>query len=157
VRNSLPHWALVLALTLAALPRAGSAGVRQVSLSPLFDTHQRFAKKKAVKLRFRLRDRSGAPIAKEDVSFVLKHGTTDPEVKLKARMVKAGVFEIPFAPQGPGLYAVVTKVIGAPVESIEPVKLSVIGPIDGMVEVPESQDAEFTRRAKSSTGSKGNR
>jgi hypothetical protein len=124
--------------------------VRQVSLSPLFDTHQKFTKKKAVKLRFRLRDSSGAPVAKNDVSFVLRHGRTDPEVRLKARMVKAGVFEIPFAPQAPGQYAVVTTVIGVPVESIEPVRLSVLGLADGLRELTPAEQAEMMNRARTS-------
>ena len=157
MRNSLPHWALVLALTLAALPRAGSAGVRQVSLSPLFDSHAPFKNKAAVKLKFQAKDvGTGKPVAKEDIVFSLTHGPKDPPVELKARQVKAGVFEVPFAPQGPGQYAVVVSVRGAKLGEIPPVKLGVVGVADGLVELGPEKDSEMTDRAKK-TGFKGGR
>jgi hypothetical protein len=157
VRNSLPHWALVLALTLAALPRAGSAGVRQVALSPLFNPRAPFKNKTAVKLKFQAKDAStGKPVAKEDIVFSLLHGPKDPAVELKARQVKAGVFEVPFAPQGPGQYAVVVSVRGTQLGSIAPVKLGVVGVADGIIELGPERDSEMTDRAKR-TGWKGGR
>jgi len=148
VRSSLPHQALVLALTLAALPRAGSAGVKQVSLAPLFDTHMRFKPKNPVKLRFRLQDRSGAPVARRDVTFSLRHGQKDVAAPLQARAVKPGVFEVPFAPQGPGLYLVVVAVRGTQVGSIAPVRLGVVGLAEGLVEVSADKDLEIKQQAK---------
>ena len=157
MRNSLPHWALVLALTLAALPRAGSAGVRQVALSPLFNPRAPFKNKTAVNLKFQAKDvRTGAPVAKEDIAFSLRHGPKDPEVALKARQVKAGVFEVPFAPQGPGQYSVVVSVRGTQLGSIAPVRLGVIGVADGLTELGPEKDSEMTDRAKK-MGWKGGR
>jgi hypothetical protein len=148
VRVSLTHWALVLALTLAALPRAGSAGVRQVSLAPMFDAHTRFKPKQTAKLRFRLQDSSGAPVSAKDVTFSLQHGPKDPGVQLQARKVKPGIFEVQFAPQGPGQYAVVAAVHGTQVGSIAPVRLGVVGVAEGLIEVSADKDAEARQLAK---------
>lgn len=157
MRNSLPHWALVLALTLAALPRAGSAGVRQVSLSPLFNPRAPFKNKTEVKLKFQAKDvGTGKPVAKEDIVFSLLHGPKDPAVELKARQVKAGVFEVPFAPQGPGKYLVVVSVRGTQLGSIAPVRLGVIGVADGIVEITSDKDVEMKDRARK-MGWKGGR
>jgi hypothetical protein len=156
MKTSLAHGALVFALTLAALPRAGSAGVKQVSLAPLFDTHQRFKTKTAVKLRFQAKDTaSGAAVPRGDISFFLRHGPKDAPVVLAARVVKPGVFEVPFAPQGPGQYAIVVAVRGTQVGSIAPVRLGVIGVADGLIEVPPSGDAEFQNRAKNGSWRSG--
>src|SRR5450755_3758351 len=67
MRISLSHWALALALALAVLPHAGSAGVKQASLSPMFDAHTRFKPNEIAKLRFRVQDGSGAPVPEKDV------------------------------------------------------------------------------------------
>jgi hypothetical protein len=150
VRTSLPHWALVLALTLAALPQAGSAGVKQASLSPLFDTTTRFKPKKTFRLRFRVQSASGAPVPKDDVMFTLQHGIDlkEPAIPLHARLVKSGVFEIPFSPEGPGQYRVFAAVRGTQAGSIAPVRLGVVGAVGGFVEVSPEKDAEMQARAR---------
>jgi hypothetical protein len=145
----LTRWAIVLVLTLAALPRAGSAGVRQVSLAPLFDTHTKFKPKQTFKLRFRLQDGSGAPVSRREVTFSLRHGPKGDTVALQPRAVKPGVFEVPFAPQGPGQYAVVVAVRGKQVGSIAPVRLGVVGVAEGLIEVPATGDVDVQKRAKS--------
>jgi hypothetical protein len=145
-----------LALALAALPRPGEAGeagkairARKISLVPLFDTHKRFKPKKTFKLQFRAKDKaSGAPVAMDDISFALRHGPADASTQLPARQLKEGVFEIPFTPPGPGQYAVVASIRGAPAASIPPVRLGVVGVADGIIEEPPEADADAQRKGR---------
>jgi hypothetical protein len=145
-----------LALALAALSPPSEAGepsrplrARKVSLTPLFDVHTRFKPKKTFKLRFRAREKaSGAPVAMDDISFSLRHGPVDPGTRLPAREVKEGVFEVPFTPLGPGQYAVVASIRGAPAASIPPVRLGVVGVADGLIEEPPEADAEAARKGR---------
>jgi len=157
--NSLTHWLLVLLLSSAALPCAAAAGAGgrdaqskvAVKFAPLFDTMTRFKPKKLVKLRFKaVEAKSGAAIAKDQIVFRLRQGYgTTKETGLSAKMVKPGVFEVPFKPEGPGQYAVLAYVRGATAGEIAPVRLGVVGVSDGLVEVPASEDAEVQRRAHS--------
>jgi hypothetical protein len=145
---------LVLALAAVAPPsEAGEASsplrARKVSLVPLFDTHKRFKPKKTFKLRFRAREKaSGAPVAMEDISFSLRHGPHDAGTQLPARALKEGVFEVPFTPLGPGQYAVVASIRGAPAASIPPVRLGVVGVADGLIEEPPEADVDASRKAR---------
>jgi hypothetical protein len=147
-----------LALALAAVPRPGEAGeapkpvrARKVSVVPLFDTNKRFKPKKTFKLQFRAKDKgSGAPVALDDISFSLRHGPGDADSQLPARELKKGVFEVPFTPAGPGQYAVVASVRGAPAASIPPVRLGVVGVADGIIEEPPAADADVARKGRKS-------
>ena len=147
-----------LALALAALPRPGEAGEaskparsRKVSLVPLFDTNKRFKPKKTFKLQFRAKEKgSGAPVALDDISFSLRHVPGDASSQLPARQLKAGVFEVPFTPPGPGQYVVVASIRGAPAASIPPVRLGVVGVADGIIEEPPEADADVARKGRKS-------
>ena len=144
-----------LALALVAAPRASAAGepsqtsgvkAREVSVAPLFDVNTRFKKKKAVKLRFRAQYKgAGAPLAPNDISFSLKDpkGTESP---MPARLVKKGVFEVPFTPPGPGQYTVTVAIRGVREGAVRPIHLGVLGVADGLIELPEEKDKEFLRK-----------
>jgi hypothetical protein len=145
-----------LALALAAVPRPGEAGeapkpvrARKVSVVPLFDTNKRFKPKKTFKLQFRAKEKgSGAPVALDDISFSLRHGPGDAGTQLPARELKKGVFEVPFTPPGPGQYAVVASIRGAPAASIPPVRLGVVGMAEGIIEEPAEADADARRKGR---------
>jgi hypothetical protein len=153
--TSLTQSILVIALSSAALPCAAAAGAGgthaaiSVKFAPLFDTTTRFKPHKLFKLRFKaVEAKTGAPIAKDQIVFRLRQGYgVTKETGLSAKMVKAGVFEVPFKPEGPGQYAVLTYVRGATAGEIAPVRLGVVGVSDGLVEVPASEDADVQRRA----------
>jgi hypothetical protein len=145
-----------LTLALAAVPRPSEAGeasqrlsARKVSLVPLFDTNKRFKPNKTFKLRFRAREKaSGAPVAMDDISFSVRHGPRDAGTQVPARELKEGVFEVPFTPLGPGQYAVVASIRGAPAASIPPVRLGVVGVADGLIEEPPEADADASRKGR---------
>lgn len=152
-----------LAAALAAAPRSASAAgkpaaspanERRVTLEPLFDVQQRFKPKKTVLLRFRVQDpASGASLPLKDVSFSITGPKQRPETA-QARK-KGTVFVVPFTPPGPGRYSLVAVVRGAPVGSIEPIRLGVVGVADGLVELPPEADAEMERRGKGNPRSVG--
>jgi hypothetical protein len=120
-----------------------------VKLSPLFDTRTRFKPKQTVKLKFEaVEAKSGAPIGKGNIFFFLRHPLKKSGNPLAARAVKAGVFEVPFTPEGPGQYSVLVQVRGAQLGSIPPVRLGVVGVVDGLIEVPPEKDAEIQQRAR---------
>jgi len=153
--SRLALFATVAGLALAALARPAEAGegnlprARKVSLVPLFDANKRFKPKKTFKLQFRAREKpSGAPVALDDISFSLRHGPGDAGTQLPARELKKGVFEVPFTPAGPGQYAVVASVRGAPAASIPPVRLGVVGVADGIIEEPPEADADVARKGR---------
>jgi len=140
------------ALPASAAPRAQAARrqAAPATLAPLFDPNTRFKPGKTVKLRFRARrTHGGAPLEASDVSFWLRHGRPGAEVRLLATQVKSDVFEIPFTPLGPGQYAVLMAVHGAPRNAVAPVRLGVIGVARGMVEEPPDADAEILQRRRS--------
>jgi len=152
-----------LAAALAAAPRSApaaekspaSAKERRVTLEPLFDVQQRFKPKKTVLLRFRVQDAaSGASIPLKDVSFSVTGPKQQHPETVRARK-KGNVFVVPFTPPGPGRYSVVAAVRGAPVGSIEPVRLGVVGVAEGLVELPPEADAEIQRRGKGNPRSTG--
>jgi hypothetical protein len=152
-----------LAAALAAAPRpapaagkepAAAGKARRVALQPLFDVHQRFKPKKTVLLRFRVQDaRSGASLPLEDVSFLVK-GPNQPEAVATAHK-RGSVFVLPFTPSGPGRYAVLAAVRGAPVGSIAPIHLGVVGVSDGLIELGPEADAEVKHRARGNPRSAG--
>ena len=144
-----------LAAMLAAAPRLASGAertaatgkARRVTLRPLFDTQKRFKPKKTFLLRFRVQDAaSGASLPLEDVSFLVK-GPKDPETVASARK-RGSVFVVSFTPAGPGRYAVLATVRGAPVGSIAPIHLGVVGVSDGLTELGPEADAEVKHRGK---------
>jgi len=145
-----------MAIALAAVPRSGAAGApsrpgraNRVSLAPLFDPHTRFKPKKTVKLMFRIKEKAAsAPVALDGISFSLLHGPGATGVPLPAREVRKGVFEVPFTPPGPGQYAVVAALRGAPPDAIPPVRLGVVGVADGMIEEPPEADVDVTQRKR---------
>jgi hypothetical protein len=128
--------------------RPAAAGkTRRVTLQPLFDTQKRFKPKKPVLLRFRVQDSaSGASLRLEDVSFLVK-GPNQPETVAAVRKL-GSVFVVAFTPAGPGRYAVVAAVRGAPVGSIAPIHLGVVGVSDGLTELGPEADAEVKHRSK---------
>jgi hypothetical protein len=142
---------LVLALSLAALPQAGAAGEggRSPAVKPLFNVHRMYKNKKAEKLRFNAVDSSGKALHKGDVSFSMLHVREKAPVQVAAREVKDGVFEVRFAPKSPGLYILQPSVRGANPGSIAPVRLSVIGVQDGLIEVSPQEDGKILAKAKS--------
>ena len=162
--TSLTHWVLVLALSLAALPRAAAAGAGgrdpqspetadqqplKVSFKPLFDVHTHFKTKKTVKLRFQAREAAtGKPIPKDKIIFSMHHPPEKTIDQLTPRVVKPGVFELPFTPAEPGRYVIQVLVRGARLGEIPPLQLGVVGLADGLVEVPASEDAEVQRQAR---------
>ena len=138
----------------AALPAnaaAHQAGRKAPAIfAPLFDPGTRFRPGKTVKLRFRARrTRGGGPLEVSDVSFWLRHGRPGAEVRLLATKVKRDVFEVPFTPLGPGQYAVLMAVHGAPRNAVPPVRLGVVGVARGLVEEPPEADAEMLQRRRS--------
>jgi hypothetical protein len=147
----------VLAAMFAAPPRPASGAeqrpaaagkARQVALRPLFDTQKRFKPKQTVLLRFHVQDAaSGASLPLKDVSFLVK-GPKEPETVVPARKLRSGVFVVPFTPAGPGRYAVLAAVRGAPVGSVAPIHLGVVGVSDGLIELPPEADAEIKHKAK---------
>jgi hypothetical protein len=137
--------ALVFVSTAVPRPGAAASG-NAVSLVPLFDTHQRFQPEKTFKLRFRA-TREGAPVAASEISFTLRHGRD--AVAMPVRAVKPGVVEVRFQPSGPGQYAVVPSVYGAPLTATPPVHIGVVGLSYGIVEVPPEEDAEFLKHRTS--------
>ncbi|MFL5366752.1 MAG: hypothetical protein ACJ781_14885 [Myxococcales bacterium] len=131
----------------AAVPRSGAAASgNAVSLVPLFDTHQRFQPEKTFKLRFRA-TREGAPVAASEISFTLRHGRD--AVAMPVRAVKPGVVEVRFQPSGPGQYALVPSIYGAPLAATPAVHVGVVGLSYGIVEVPAEEDAEFLKHRTS--------
>jgi hypothetical protein len=152
-----------LAVMLAAAPRpasaagqgtAASAKARRVTLQPLFDTQKRFKPKKTFLLRFRVQDAaSGASLPLADVSFLVK-GPKDPETVAAARK-RGSVFVVSFTPAGPGRYALLATVRGAPVGSIAPIHLGVVGVSDGLTELGPEADAEVKHRGKGNPRSAG--
>lgn len=146
----------VLALALCASPRRGDAARRvhaaQVhgpSVAPLFDTHRRFRKGKEVKLRFRIDRGSLGPLAAEDVSFAVTHrGPPATTFDLRPHQTRPGVFEVPFAPQEPGLYTVVASIRGKPANAARPIRLGVLGMMPGIVEQPPEADLVVQQRKR---------
>ena len=140
-----------IALPASAAQRAQARQQKApATFAPLFDTTTRFKPGKTVKLRFRARRASGgAPLDPSDVSFWLRHGQPGAEVRLIATKVKGDVFEIPFTPLGPGQYAVLMAVHGAPRNAVAPVRLGVVGVSPGLVEEPPEADAEILQRRRS--------
>jgi len=137
----------------AAKP-AASAKERRITLEPLFDVQQRFKPKKTVLLRFRVQDAvSGASLPLKEVSFSVTGPKQRPQTA-QARK-KGSVFLVPFTPPGPGRYSVVAAVRGAPVGSIEPIRLGVVGVADGLVELPPEADVDMQRRGKGNPRSAG--
>jgi hypothetical protein len=143
--------AAAVALPANAARRAATAGRRAPAIfAPLFDPNTRFRPGKTVKLRFRARRTpAGAPIGLSEVSFWLRHGPPGAEVRLLATKLKGDVFEVPFTPLGPGQYAVLMTLHGAPRNAIPPVRLGVIGAARGLVEEPPEADAEVLQRRRS--------
>jgi hypothetical protein len=119
---------------------------------PLFNANQRFKPKKTYKLRLRARERSGAPVAGDEISFSLRHAPGKASTPLAARKVKDGVFEVPFKPMGPGQYALVASIRGQPETAVPLVRLGVIGYVDGILEVPPKEDAAVMRHRGNSKG-----
>jgi hypothetical protein len=144
-----------LAVAAAALPAKAAAhappGRKAPAIfAPLFDPNTRFKPGKTVKLRFRARrTQDGGPLDISDVSFWLRHGRPGAEVRLLATQVKGDVFEVPFTPLGPGQYAVLMAVHGAPRNAVPPVRLGVVGVARGLVEEPPEADAEMLQRRRS--------
>jgi hypothetical protein len=144
------------ALAAAAVGLPAVAGARAAAgqkapavFAPLFDTNTRFRPGKTVKLRFRARlTRGGGRLDVSDVSFWLRHGRAGAEVRLLATQVKDDVFEVPFTPLGPGQYAVLMAVHGAPRNAVAPVRLGVVGVARGLVEEPPEADAEMLQRRR---------
>jgi hypothetical protein len=138
----------------AGQPRAASQKERRITLEPLFDVQKRFKPKQTVLLRFRVQDAaSGASLPLKDVSFSVT-GPKQPEAVAVARK-KGTVFVVPFTPPGPGRYSMVAAVRGAPVGSIAPIHLGVVGVSDGLVELPPDADADVKHRAKGNPRSAG--
>jgi len=152
-----------LAAAFVAAPRPASAAgkrpaaarkERRVDFKPLFDLQKRFKPKKTFLLRFRVQDaRSGASLPLEDVSYLVK-GPKQPETIAVARK-RGSVFVVPFTPAGPGRYALLATVRGAPVGSIAPIHLGVVGVSDGLVELGPEADADVKHRAKGNPRSAG--
>jgi hypothetical protein len=146
----------VLALALCGAPGRGDAAnrrraaqVRGPSVAPLFDTHRRFRKGKEVKLRFRIDGKSFGPLAAEDVSFAVTHrGPPATTFHLRPHETRPGVFEVPFAPQEPGLYTVVASIRGKPANAARPVRLGVLGMMPGIVEQPPEADLVVQQRKR---------
>ena len=106
-------------------PRAGLEKI--VSFAPLFDRYAMFKVSERVELRFRARESlSGIPIRSRDISFSLRRGTNGVSRELPVKAVKNGVFEVPFAPEGPGEYWVTASIRGA-AASVPAVQLGVLG------------------------------
>lgn len=144
--------AVAAAVALPASARSSAAAGQRApaTFKPLFDPNTRFKPGKTVKLRFRAqRMPAGAPLDVSDVSFWLRHGPPGAEVRLLARKLKGDVFEVPFTPLGPGQYALLMAVHGAPRNAIAPVRLGVVGVARGIVEEPPEADAEMLQRRRS--------
>ena len=98
-------------------------------------------------IRFAARDRaSGLPESLANPSASVFHGS-DPERRLPVVEVENGVYEVPFTPQGPGLFNVVLSAGGVPVGFQ---KLGVVGATgnpDGKVDIidPLSIDPRDSR------------
>ncbi|HEY6808250.1 MAG TPA: hypothetical protein VI160_05615 [Gemmatimonadales bacterium] len=143
--------ALAVALPASASGRAAvTARKAPAVFAPLFDVNTRFKPGKTVKLRFRARRTAGgAPLELSDVSFWLRHGPPGADLRLIATKVKTDVFEVPFTPLGPGQYALLMAVHGAPRNAVAPIRLGVVGVARGLVEEPPEADAEILQHKRS--------
>jgi hypothetical protein len=156
VASSSIRVAIVAALALAAVPRPGTAaqarptaGAARVSVVPLFDVNKRFKPNRTFKLRFRAKETaSGAALAMSDISFSLRRGAESTAVELPARQLGNGILEVPFKPEGPGRYLLVPSVLGVPASSIRPIRLGVVGMVDGLIEQPPEADFDVQKKAK---------
>jgi hypothetical protein len=141
--------ALIAGLSLAAAAvhaDAGAAG--QVSIKPLFDLNKRFKKHEAVKLRFRVVNARGASLKAAQLSFSLRHGIDGERFAVDAKDLQKGVVELPFEPYAPGAFWIDASLRRSPEAVAAPVRLSVAGVSDGLVELPPEADADAKRAAK---------
>jgi hypothetical protein len=115
---------------------------RPVSFAALFDTQTRFKARATVELRFRAREAiSGDSIRVRDITFHLRGGADGVSIRLPAKEVRKGVFAVPFTPPGPGGYRLSAAVRGSPPGTIPEIRLRVLGLAEGLVEVPQAEDA----------------
>jgi hypothetical protein len=99
-----------------------------VCFAPLFDACTSLRDRESVQLRFRARESlSGDPISSQDISFFLRRGSDDLARLLPFKVVKKGVFEVPFTPEGAGQYWISASVRGALPGSLPAVQLGVVG------------------------------
>jgi hypothetical protein len=122
------------ATPLRGAPARGATGdgrrepnaVAHLTVEPLFDSAVRFKPGDSAKLRFGARDRaSGGAATKAEISVSLFHGRE--ELRLPASEVEDGVYEVDFTPDAPGQYRLLVRSGGAPIASLAPVKLGVVG------------------------------
>jgi len=105
-----------------------SPRARSVSFAPLFDPFISFRERQSVRLRFRAREALSAhPIRSDDIVFFLRREGHALRRVLPLKTVKAGVFEVPFRPEGPGQYWIEVSVRGALPGSLPAVQLGVVG------------------------------
>jgi len=145
---------LLLATLALAGPSVRAANDdRPVSLKPLFDVNKRFKKHELAKLKFEVKDARGAVVPAADLQFSVRHGTDGDVLPLRAKNARGGAVEVPFQPGEPGAFWVFASLRGHPELTFLPVRISVLGVVDGIVELPPSADVDIKRATK--TGWKG--
>jgi hypothetical protein len=145
---------LLLAALAMVTPAAAAANDdRPVTFRPLFDLNKRFKKREMAKLKFEVKDARGAPVRAARLAFSIRHGTDGEVLPLRATDARGGAVEVPFEPGQPGAFWVFASLRARPDVRFAPVRVSVLGVVDGLVELPPSADVDVKRSAK--TGWKG--
>lgn len=145
-------------LLLAGLALAGPAARaanddRPVTLKPLFDVNKRLRKHELAKLNFEVKDARGAAVPAAALLFSVRHGTDGKLLPLRAKQARGGAVEVPFQPGQPGAFYVFASLRAHPEVALLPVRISVLGVVDGVLELPPSADVDVKRATK--TGWKG--
>lgn len=141
---------LLLATLAVAGPSARAANDdRPVTFKPLFDVNARLKKRAIAHLKFEVKDARGAVVPAAGLVFKVRHGTDGDVLPLRARNARGGAVEVQFQPGEPGAFWIFASLRARPELTLSPVRLSVLGVADGLVELPESADADVKRMAKS--------
>jgi hypothetical protein len=140
-------------LLLAGLALAGPAARaanddRAVTFKPLFDLNKRLKKREIANLKFEVKDARGAAVPAAGLIFKVRHGTDGDVLPLRARNARGGAVEVPFQPGQPGAFWIFASLRARPELALQPVRVSVLGVADGLIELPESADVDVKRATK---------
>jgi hypothetical protein len=149
--SRLSLFALTLGVAASRVHAASSDG--KATLKPLFDVNKRLTKRVTTNLRFEVTDVNGAPVGASRVSFSVRHGMEGDPMPLYGKDVRRGVIDVPFRAGEPGGFWVSASLRAHPEVMLPPVRVSVAGVADGLIELPESADVDVKRNTK--TGWKG--
>ncbi|HEY2029616.1 MAG TPA: hypothetical protein VGH20_10435 [Myxococcales bacterium] len=121
---------------------------RPVTFKPLFDVNKRLKKREIANLKFVVKDARGAVVPAAGLSFKVRHGTGGDVLPLRARNARGGAVEVPFQPGEPGAFWIFASLRARPDLVLPPIRVSVLGVVDGLVELPPSADVDVKRSSK---------